>query len=225
LGFLARYTCIYGTFALGDAMRRMPFIAAIALAAQLGAACAAGVSPDPKSAPAGAYMVEPRHTQVLFAISHFGLTDFYGRFEKISGTLSFVPGAPEKSQVSVAIDMASLNVPNNELMTELAAPVVFDTAHFAKAMFESKSVTRTGPNSGKMTGDLTIRGVTKPVTFDVTFNGGEPNPMGSAGYLLGFHASATIKRADFGLTSMEWSSFVGDDVKLTIEALFQKDKN
>jgi polyisoprenoid-binding protein YceI len=206
-------------------MRRMTLFAALALVAQLGAASAAGVSTDPKQAPAGAYQVEPRHTQVLFAISHFGLTDFYGRFEKISGTLSFVPGAPEKSQVSVAIDIGSLNVPNNALMTELAAPGVFDTVHFAQARFESKSVERTGKNTGRMTGDLTIRGVTKPATFDVVFNGGELSPMGGTGYLLGFHATTTIKRSDFGLSTMEWSSFVGDEVKLTVEALFQKDKN
>jgi polyisoprenoid-binding protein YceI len=205
-------------------MSRTPFLAALVFAVQLGATHAAGVSTDPKQAPSGAYTVEPRHTQVLFAISHLGLTDFYGRFEKISGTLSFVPGAPEKSQVSVSIDMTSLNVPNSALMTELAAPMVFDTAHFAQAHFESKSVERTGKNTGRMTGDLTLRGVTKPVTFDVVFNGGETSPMGGTGYLLGFHATATIKRNDFGLAGMEWSPFVGDEVKLTIEALFQKDK-
>jgi polyisoprenoid-binding protein YceI len=204
-------------------MRRLALFAVAMLA--LTSAQAAQISTDPKQAPAGAYQVEPRHTQVLFAISHLGLTDFYGRFEKISGTLNLVPGAPEKSQVSVSIDMASLNVPNSELMTELAAPVVFDTAHFAQAHFESKTLVRTGKDTGRMSGDLTLRGVTKPVTFDVTFNGGEPSPMGGAGYLLGFHATTTIKRSDFGLTSMEWSSFVGDDVKLTIEALFQKDKS
>ena len=199
-------------------------LVALAFAAQLGAAHAAGVSTDPKQAPAGTYTVEPRHTQVLFAISHFGLTDFYGRFEKIAGTLSFVPGAPEKSRVSVAIDMTSLNVPNSELMTELAAPVVFDTAHFPQARFESKSLERTGKDTGRMTGDLTLRGVTKPVTFDVVFNGGETSPMGAPGYLLGFHATTTIKRSDFGLAGMEWSLLVGDEVKLTIEALFQEDK-
>ena len=75
-----------------------------------------------------------------------------------------------------------------------------------------------------MTGDLTIHGVTKPVTFDVTFNGGLPAPMGRAAYDIGFHATATIKRSDFGLDKMMWSSFVGDDVKLTIEAMFQQQK-
>ncbi len=74
-----------------------------------------------------------------------------------------------------------------------------------------------------MTGDLTLHGVTKPVTFNVTFNGGVQNPTSGA-YAIGFHAETTLHRADFGLTSMVWSSFVGDDVKLTIEAMFQQQK-
>ena len=100
---------------------------------------------------------------------------------------------------------------------------MFDAAKFPQATFVSTAVQRTGPTAGKMTGDLTIHGVTKSVTFDVTFNGGAPSPMGPA-YYLGFHATATIKRSDFGLDKMVWNSFVGDDVKLTIEALFLKQK-
>src|SRR6185369_30488 len=79
------------------------------------------------------------------------------------------------------------------------------------------------PTTGKMTGDLTIHGVTKPVTFDVTYNGGLKAPIGNA-YDLGFHATTTIKRSDFGLDKMMWNSFVGDDVKLTIEAMFLQQK-
>ncbi len=203
-------------------MRRLAVLGA-AFALHAVTAQAAGVSTDPKQAPAGAYQVEPRHTLVLFAIPHLGLTDYYGRFEKISGTLNFTPGAPEKSSVSVSIDTASANVPNSELLGEIVGAEAFDAAKFPSATFTSTSVTRTGPNTGKMTGDLTFHGVTKPVTFDVTFNGGAPSPMGP-GYYLGFHGTATIKRSDFGLDKMVWSGFVGDDVTLTVEALFQKQK-
>ena len=203
-------------------MRRLTLLAA-ALALLSVAAQAAGVSTDPKQAPAGAYQIESRHTVVLFAIPHLGLTDYYGRFEKTTGTLNFTPGAPEKSAVSVTIDTSSVNVPNSELLGELAAGDVFDTVRFPQATFASTALQRTGPMSGKMTGDLTIHGVTKPVTFDVTFNGGSASPMGP-GFYLGFHATATIKRSDFGLDKMRWSVFVGDDVKLIIEALFLKQK-
>ncbi len=202
-------------------MRGLALFATAMLA--LTAAQAAQVSTDPRQAPAGAYQIEARHTVVLFAIPHLGLTDYYGRFEKASGTLNFAPGSPEKSSVSVTVDTASLNVPNSELMTELVSADVFDAAKFPQATFVSTSVARTGPASGRMTGDLTLLGVTKPVTFDVTFNGGAPSPMGS-GYYLGFHATTTIKRSDFGLDKMRWAGFVGDDVKLVIEGLFLKQK-
>jgi polyisoprenoid-binding protein YceI len=161
----------------------------------------------------------------MFAISHFGLTDYYGRFEKASGTLNFVPGAPEKSALSVKIDMSSLNVPSPELITELAAANVFDSAKFPEATFIAKGIARTGANTGQMTGDLTLHGVTKPVTFDVTFNGGEASPMSPTTYLLGFHATTAIKRSDFGLDKPMWSSMVGADVKLSIDVLFQKQKS
>jgi polyisoprenoid-binding protein YceI len=201
-------------------MTRLSAFLTVILAAS---AAHAAVSTDPKQAPAGAYQVEPRHTVVLFAIPHLGITDYYGRFEKTSGTLNFTPGAPEKSTVSVAVDMTSLSVPNSELMTTLVASDAFDAAKFPQATFTSTAVTRTGPSTGTMTGDLTLHGVTRPVSFAVTFNGGEPTMMGP-GYLLGFHATTTIKRSDFGLDKMRWSGFVGDEVKLTIEGLFQKQK-
>ncbi len=203
-------------------MRRLTLIASLVC---LGTTAAlAGVSTDPKQAPAGTYQMETRHTQVLFAIPHFGITDYYGRFEKVSGTLNFNPAAPEKSSVSVSIGTGSANVMSSELVGELIGPSVFDSATFPNATFESKSVERTGPASGRMTGDLTIHGVTKSVTFDVTFNGGVKAPMGGGGYDIGFHATTVIKRSDFGLDKMMWSGAVGDEVKLTIEALFVQQK-
>jgi polyisoprenoid-binding protein YceI len=202
----------------------MRVLAALALACGLTAVAQAAVSTDAKQAPAGAYQVEPRHTQVVFAISHFGITDYYGRFEKVSGSLNFNPGAPEKSAVDVSVDISSASVASSQLLGEITGDGVLDAKSFPTATFVSTSVERTGPNTGKMTGNLTLHGVTKPVVFDIVFNGGEPAPMGGSTYLLGFHATTTIHRADFGLASMPWTSLVGEDVKLTIEALFQRQK-
>ena len=146
---------------------------------------AAQVSTDPKQAPAGAYQMETRHSQVLFAIPHLGITDYYGRFDKLSGSLNFNAGAPEKSAVNIAIDMTSIDVPSHELVGELMGTGVFNASAFPTATFKSTTVTRTGTNTGTIAGNLTLHGVTKPVTFDVTFNGGAPSPMGGAAYLLG----------------------------------------
>ena len=202
----------------GVSIRRL---ATLALAAQN--ASALSVSADPKNAPAGAYQLEPRHTQVLFAIPHFGITDYYGRFDKTSGSLNFNPSDPAASSVSVVIDTTSVDTMSQELTGELQGPTVFDSAHFPQATFKSTSAVRTGPSTGTVTGDLTLKGITKPVSFAVTFNGGMQSPMGGA-YDIGFHGAATIKRSDFNMTDMVWAPIVGDDVQLTIEALFQQSK-
>jgi polyisoprenoid-binding protein YceI len=187
------------------------------------AVCANAQSADPKQAPTGHYTLEPNHSPVLFAISHLGLTDYYGRFDKLSGTLNFDSAQPEKSSVSITIDMTSIDVPSQKLIGELTAGPVFDAANFPTASFKSTSIVRTGPTTGKITGDLTIKNVTKPVTLDATFGGGRQNPMGNS-YALGFHGTVTIKRSDFGLTAMSWGPYVGDEVKLTIEAMFLQQK-
>lgn len=196
--------------------------AAVLLGAIL-ASPALAASKDPSQAPAGAYRLEASHSQLLFAIGHLELTSYHGRFDKLSGTLNFDPNQPEKSAVSITMDMTSLDTPSGELNNELKGTAVFDAAAFPTASFKSTAVTRTGPDSGKITGDLTIKGVTRPVTLDVVFGGGEPNPLGDS-YALGFRGTATIKRSDFGLTGMIWESMVGDEVELTVEAMFDQVK-
>lgn len=194
------------------------------LAACIVLACAspalAESSQDPKHAPTGTYALETRHSQLLFAIPHLGIADYYGRFDKLSGSLTFNSGAPEKSQVSVTIDMTSVDTPSHELIGELIGQNVFNTSQFPTATFKSTAIEKTGPNSGKITGDLTLHGVTKSVTLDATFGGVTQDPFSGADD-LGFQATATIKRTDFGITGMVWEGIVGDDVKLIIEAMFQ----
>lgn len=187
-------------------------------------AAAQSVSKDPVRAPSGAYEVDPHgHTQMLFSILHLGLTDYYGRFDKVSGTLNYDGNQPEHSSLSITIDTSSVDMPSDRLTGELKGPSVFNSQQFPTANFKSTAVTRTGPDTGRVAGLLTIGSVTKPVTLDVTFNGGEQNPTGN-GYALGFRATATIHRSDFGLNTMSWSTYVSDDVHLIIEAMFDQQK-
>jgi len=203
---------------------RLDLASAFALFA-LTLSAAAQSAPDAKPAPTGFYSMDTRHSLVLFAIRHLGITDYYGRFEKLTGTLNFNSGEPEKSAVNVTIDMNSLNTPNQQLNGELTAPGVFNAAAFPTATFKSTTIARSGPAAGKITGDLTLHGVTKPVTLDVTFGGHVADPF-NGGEDIGFHATTVIKRSDFGIKGMAWESVVSDDVKLTIEAMFvhQKEK-
>jgi polyisoprenoid-binding protein YceI len=185
---------------------------------------AAQLSGNPAQAPADVYRMDTAHSQLLFSVLHLGLTDYYGRFDRISGSLTFDPSHPENSAVDISVDPSSVDTASAELNHELAGPNVFNADKFDTATFKSTSVQRTGPATGRMTGDLTLRGVTKPVELDVTFIGGELNPMGN-GYALGFKASGTIKRSDFGITGMRWEPMVSDAVTLTIEAMFDQEKN
>jgi polyisoprenoid-binding protein YceI len=199
-------------------------LAAAFMLAALTTSATAQSSSDPKQAPAGSYSLETRHSQLLFAIPHMGITDYYGRFDKLSGTLNWNAGAPEKSSVSITIDMTSADTPSRELIGELVGANVFKADQFPTATFKSTAVTRTGPSTGTIAGDLTLRGVTKQVTLDVTFGGVTKDPFTGADD-IGFHATATVKRTDFGITGMVWEGIVGDDVKLTIEAMFQHKKD
>ncbi len=206
---------------MGPLIRRAAIAGAAAIA--FAAAADAQVSTNPNMAPAGRYKVSAPHTQVVFAIMHMGLSPYYGRWSGIDGKLEFDPASPEKSTVSVTIPMNTVNTPSDRLTTELCSASTFNCAANPTATFKSTSVRRTGNNSGDITGDLTLAGVTKPVTIHATFHGGTKR-MDSGAYMLGFSATASIKRSTFGLTKMSWAAFVADDVNLLIEAEFAEDK-
>jgi polyisoprenoid-binding protein YceI len=204
-------------------MRSIMF-ALVAAVCTVASAGAQSVSTDAKQAPTGRYALDAHHSQILFSILHQGTTYYYGRFDRLSGTLNFAGSAPDKSAVSIDIDMTSIDMPSQALNGILTAKEVFDVQQFPTATFRSTSVVRTGPNTGKIMGDLTIKNVTKSVTLDAVFNGGSLNPM-SDSYAIGFSATTTIRRTDFGITGMRWEPFVGNEVKLIIETGFQQSKD
>lgn len=176
------------------------------------------LSKDPAQSPSGVYTINTNHTQILFSALHLGLTGFYGRFDMASGTLTFDDKNPTKSALDVTIDMTTLDTPVPRLNDMLKT--LFRPEEYPAATFKSTSIMRTGPDTGQITGTLTIRDVSRPVTLSVRFNGGEHTPLGS--YSLGFEASGVIRRSDFDLNKAIWSRFVGDDVHLTIEAMFDQ---
>lgn len=171
--------------------------------------------------PAATYEMYSPHTQVIFAIRHLGLSTFYGTVGHSTGTLVFDPAQPEKSELNVQIDMNSIATPVDELNSTLKTSV-FHVDKFTTATFVSTRIVKTSANTGTVTGNLTLAGVTKPVTLNVTFNGGRKLPLPLPGYRIGFDATGTIKRSDFGLTHMLWSGFVDDNVNLIIDCELEK---
>ena len=163
----------------------------------------------------GTYAIDPTHTSVLFSLSHMGFSNYYGRFNAVSGTLDFDPKTPENSKLKVTIDTSSIDTNNATLESDLRGSGWFDTAAFPTATFVSTHITKLTDTTGEVTGDFTLHGVTKPITLTVTFNGTGMNPLANKEE-LGFSAHATIKRSDFGIS--QYVPMVGDDVALTIES-------
>ena len=169
------------------------------------------------SAPKGTYALDPQHTQILFEIKHMGISTFYGRFSNVSGNINFDPSATEKSTLNVQIDMRAIDTHVPELDKTLSKSV-FQADTYPVASFIATKITRTGENTGLVVGNLTIANVSKPVSLNVTFNGGRGSGEPMQPYRIGFDATATLRRSEFRLTQMIWSGFVSDDVQLVIEA-------
>ena len=176
----------------------------------------ADVSSNPQSAPKGGYEQNPDHTVVTFCTSHMELSIYCGRFDKTTAKLTFNGSQPERSTVTATIDLASVNVPSSELTGMLRSQLFHKGS---TATFTSTEVKLDSQNQGTITGNLAINGVTKPVVLKVKFNGGEPYPFGDK-YVLGFSATGSFKRSDFGLTEMTGAQFAGDVVNLQIEIEF-----
>lgn len=203
-------------------------LAATALALSFaGAACSRPVqaqpvltaNKDPAAVQSGNYGVEPIHTRVLFAVSHLGFTTWYGNFTHVTGTLSLNPRDPTACKFDITLPIASVTTTNAKLDSELKSAQWLDAAKFPTAHFVSTKVVATGAGSADVSGDLTLHGVTKPLTLHVTFNGAGVNPL-DKNYTAGFDARGTIHRSDFGVT--KYVPLVGDDVELIISAAFER---
>jgi polyisoprenoid-binding protein YceI len=169
----------------------------------------------------GQYQLDPQHAVVIFSVDHLGFSTFYGRFDRIAGVLDLDPKDMTRSSVNITVDADSVDTRVAELDQELKAEAMLNAAKFPRIGFVSTGIVRTGENTGKVTGDLTIAGVTRPVTLDVTFHGSGTHPA-SGETVAGFNATAPLKRSDFGLK--QWLPIVGDDVSLLIEAEFHLKK-
>lgn len=197
------------------------------------AAKAATEAQAPADAPAGAYFMDLAHTSVNFRLSHMGISHYTARFTKMDGQLTFDPANPAAQSVTATLDATSLqtNYPDS-------AKLDFDSqiereflgaAQFPQITFKSTKIDVTGPKTATVTGDLTLHGVTKPVTLQATFNGGyKPNAYDPMGARVGFSAQGSFKRSDFGISygipAPGTTMGVGDEVQIAIETEFTSKK-
>lgn len=178
-------------------------------------------NPDPAAVTAGNYAVEPWHTRVQFSVSHMGFSDWYGDFAGATGTLSLDPKQIGASKLEISIPVASVTTTNAKLDAELKSAEWFDADKHPTIRFVATKVERTASDRANITGDLTFHGVTKPVVLDARFNGAGINPLSKA-YTIGFNATTTINRSDFGVKT--YVPLIGDAVTLRISAAFEKAK-
>jgi polyisoprenoid-binding protein YceI len=202
--------------------RRSGALAALALAIPLAAAAAtpAGGSAGASDFPAGHYVLDPKHASLIARVEHMGVSRYTLRFDTLDASFEYDPARPEATRLTASVDPTSLDV--NADYGKQFAEEFLAVSKFPKATFTATRMQKTGDNQGTMTGDLTLMGVTKPVTFNVTLVGAghEVLPIPFGRHAAGFEATATIKRSDFGSTYL--NNLVGDDVSLQIEAEFEK---
>jgi polyisoprenoid-binding protein YceI len=173
----------------------------------------------PSLAAAKTYELDPAHTVVGFDVRHI-MSLQHGRFKKVKGTVELDDKALDKAKIDVEIESASVSTDNDTRDNHLRSPDFFDAANHPKLTFKSKSVKPAGKDGAKVTGDLTIRGVTKEVTLDVTGLTPEiKDPFG--GLVRAAHAVTKINRTDFGL---KWNKaleaggvLVGEEVIIVLD--------
>lgn len=197
--------------------------AAVALVTLALSACASLIAPNVASEPAalkpGAYALDKQHGSLLFKAEHSGYSLYVGRFNRFDATLDFDAENVSAAHVEAKIEVGSLDVASEEFAATLTGPAWFDAAAYPEAAFVSTAIEKTGDKTGRMTGDLTLKGVTHPVTLDVVFNGGA-NDFLRRGYVVGFSATGSFSRKAFGIDKYE--GLVGDEVAIEIQAEFVK---
>jgi polyisoprenoid-binding protein YceI len=174
---------------------------------------------DIKNTPSGVYEIDPNHASVTFKIMHMGFSRYTGRFDKLEGTLNFNNASPEQSSLDVTVYPNSVDTNNAKLEEELRGDKWLNVIKYPRATFHLTKIERTGPTTGKVTGELTLMGMTHSLVLDATLIGTGDNFF-TKKPVLGISAVGTLKRSDFGFNNM--IPMVGDDVTLEIEAEFDK---
>ncbi len=170
---------------------------------------------------AGDYTLDPAHGKITWSVSHLGYSTYIGQFTDVAATLKIDPAAPERTLLNATVKTGSVGTLNETLDDHLKGSDFLNPDKFPTATFEATKVEVTGSKTARVTGNLTLLGVTRPEVMDVTFNQAGDNPI-SHKYQLGFSGISTIKRSDFGIT--KYLPMLGDDVSLQMEGEFQEGK-
>ena len=176
-------------------------------------------APDAKRVTAGTYKVDAGHTQVLFTVNHLGFSEYTGQFTNPTGQLTIDPRTPSAAKVEIVFPISGVSTTVAALDAHLKKAEFFDSEKFPEGKFVSTKIVARGSNA-TITGNLTLKGVTKPVVLNARFIGAGNGPMAPSKLNIGFAATTSIKRSDFGISY--GIPLVSDKVDLVINAAFEK---
>lgn len=167
------------------------------------------------AAQAGTWQIDPNHSAAQFAVRHLGVSTVRGAFTKVSGSANYDPADPSKDSLEATIESSSVDTRVEMRDNDLRSPRFLDAQKFPTITFHSKSAKAAGSGKLQITGDLTIKGVTKEVVLDVDGPTAPiKNPMGP-GQRMGASATTKINRQDFGVSALPGA--IGDDLSITID--------
>lgn len=165
------------------------------------------------AASAGAFKLDPVHSMVIFRVGHMGVSYTWGRFNEPTGDYLIDAADPSKSNINITLSAEKIDTASAGRDRHLKSPDFFNAGEFPSITFKSKSVTKSGEKSFDVAGELTLLGVTKPVTAKLTYIG---EGQTKQGYKSGFEAEFTIKRSEFGMTKYLEENAIGDEVTLFV---------
>ncbi|MGE0830726.1 MAG: YceI family protein [Hyphomonadaceae bacterium] len=194
--------------------------------AETSAAQTGPIVPEQTTLPAGEYTLDKSHASFVFRVDHLGFSRYTARFTDFDAQLQLDPANPTAAQINVEINPNSLQADNAPagFLNELRGAQWINAAAYPAITYRSTSVELTAPNAARIVGDLTLHGVTRPVTLEATFNGGWEGHPQDPNARIGFSARGTIKRSDFGISyglpQPPMNIGVGDEVTIEIETEF-----
>lgn len=200
--------------------RRFAIIAALSITALSGAALAQAdaLTRNPVEVQAGSYVLDPAHGKITWSVDHMGFSTYVGQFTDVAAHLDLDVRNPAASKLDASVRMDSVRTSHGDLDKHLKTADFFDTAKFPSASFRATNVRLVDRDTANITGNLTLRGVTRPIVIKADFNQAGINPVDKQ-YTLGLDGEAKVKRSDFGINY--GLPMLGDEVTLHLEAEFK----
>lgn len=167
---------------------------------------------------------DPMHSRLGFKVTHLGISDIIGAFDKFEAAVTYSKPDMSDAVITLNADVSSINTAVEMRDNHLKSADFFDAVKYPKLTFKSTSIRSAGANKFKVTGDLTLHGVTKPVTMDMLFRGTGKNPAANNAEVAGVQVTGMIKRSDFGVGTKFPAPMISDEVWIQADGEFGQSK-